>query len=186
MLTITIPPIEMFDEETNRFYHTKKFTVRLEHSLISIFKWEGIYERPFLTPDGQEDDKTLEEGIAYLRCMIIGDVPDWVVDVLWHRYMGTISEYIKKPCTATKVYHHAKPVQYGKRRPVIVTAELVYYWMVELHVPLEFEKWHFNRLMRIIEVFRVKSSKDNKMDPAMSAQQRQTMNAARLAASKAK
>lgn len=162
MLTLTLPEEDDFyDEVKNEFYNSPKVTIKLEHSLLSLSKWESIYKKPFLT----ETEKTPEETINYIRCMMIGpeaNDPNVIRRIKTSpQIMERIQKYIEDPMCATTIQHDGK----GKKRREIITAEVIYYDMIALQIPLELEKWHLNRLLTLIQVCSIKNepSKNSKM-----------------------
>lgn len=158
MLTITVPSIELFDDATQTFTTTKEVTITLEHSLISLSKWESRWKKPFLK---ENDTKTKEEVIDYIRCMTITqNVSDdtYFAIAVNSSICEEIQNYINDPMTATtfsnKNPHAAKSTQ-------IVTSELIYYWMIQLNIPVEFQKWHLSRLLTLIKICEIKNASAN-------------------------
>lgn len=175
MLQITIPAIEMFDERTETFIQTKEQTLVMEHSLVSLAKWEAKWNKVFLS---NRDNKTEEETIDYFRCMTITkNVDPNVYYLLSQENINAINEYIAKPMTAT-YFREEK----GRGSNEAVTAELIYYWMISLNIPMECEKWHLNRLMTLIRVCSVKNQPAKKMSKAAIMRQNASLNAQRRAA----
>lgn len=173
MLTIRIPENELFNERTNEFIKIKAQTLCLEHSLVSISKWESKWHKPFL---GKED-KTWEESVDYIRCMTITQNVDknayyGIPDSL----MKTISDYVENPMTATTVRNVN-----NKKDNSVITAEIIYYWMIELGIPFECEKWHLNRLMMLIRVCSEKQGPQKKMSQKDIWKQNHALNASRRA-----
>ena len=151
MLTITIPAREMFDDKTQRFLSTKEQTLQLEHSLVSLSKWESKWNKPFLS----KDEKTTEETLDYIRCMTITqNVDPDIYNGLTSSNIESINKYIDAPMTAT-TFHNDN--QKGRGRE-IVTSELIYYWMISHNIPMECQKWHLNRLLTLIRVCNVKNA----------------------------
>ena len=152
MLILKIPEQEYYDQTTNEFINCRACTLKLEHSLVSISKWESKWKKPFLT----EGTKTPAEFIDYIRCMTINqDVPDEIYGLLGHDNVRKIEEYIMDPATATTVYDRRKG-HGGKAE--IPTSELIYYWMVSNGIPFECEKWRLNRLLTLIKVCNAKGN----------------------------
>lgn len=173
MLTIRIPENELFNERTNEFIKIKAQTLCLEHSLVSISKWESKWHKPFL---GKEE-KTWEESVDYIRCMTITQNVDknayyGISDSL----MKTISDYVENPMTATTVRNVN-----NKKDNSVITAEIIYYWMIELGIPFECEKWHLNRLMMLIRVCSEKQGPQKKMSQKDIWKQNHALNASRRA-----
>ena len=168
MLILKIPEQEYFDQSTNEFISCKPCTLKLEHSLVSISKWESKWKKPFLT----DKEKTPAEFLDYIRCMTINqDVPDAVYQLMGHENVRKIEEYIMDPATATTVYDRRKTKT--NHRPEIPTSELIYYWMVSNGIPFECEKWPLNRLLTLIKVCNAKGNPQQ-----MSKQEIFAMNAA--------
>lgn len=172
MLRITVPGREFYDEVTNRFCTLKDTVLTLEHSLVSISKWEAKYNVPFLTDVKMTDEQTL----YYIKCMTTTqNVNDDVYKCLTVDNIREISDYIHAPMTATTV-----PKIPGSSNSEIVTSELIYYWMIEFKIPVEFQKWHLNRLMKLIEVCSFKNNpKKKKMSQAELADRNRKLNAER-------
>lgn len=155
MLKITTPDVEFYDEEKNEFSYIKGRTLRLEHSLISISKWESKWCKPFL----EKNEKTNEEIIDYIKCMTLNEVPDEVYKTLSKQNIEDIEKYINSPMTATTI--NSLNQKNGKREKI--TSELIYCWMVMLNIPFECEKWHLNRLLMLIQVCNIKNQPPKKM-----------------------
>ncbi len=163
MLIIKIGKKELFDPETETFFHTEPITIRMEHSLMSISKWESHLEKPFLRTEGVVEGMSgYAEELYYIKSMILGTVPDNIPVILFNSHLAEIREYISKKHTATVVRRWG-PMRGPSRQ--VITTELVYYWMIKFGVPIECEKWHFNRLLMLIDVCNIKetSNKDNKL-----------------------
>lgn len=170
MLKITVLGEEFFDDEKQKFVYPEAITLELEHSLVTLSKWEGLHERPFLGPD----QKTPEELFDYIRLMVI--TPDIAPEVLYNlseENIEAINKYIDSKMSGTTFPEtpNARPSR------EVLSAELIYYWMASLQIPVEFEHWHLNRLFSLIKVFEVKNSKDKKLSPDERAQQIQDMKA---------
>lgn len=155
MLTITIPAREMFDERTQTFFSYKSQTLQLEHSLVSLSKWESKWCKPFLS----KEEKTLEETIDYVKCMTITqNVDPNVYNNLSRSNIEDINKYIGAPMTATTF---SEDKQKGRSNET-TTSELIYYWMIALNIPMECQKWHLNRLLTLIRVCNVKNAPPKK------------------------
>ena len=153
--------------------HVPDTTLTLEHSLISMSKWESKWHRPFLS----KDKKSEEEIIDYIKCMTVSPTikDEAVYNCLTKDNINTVMEYIENPMTATTINERNG----GKKSNEIVTTELIYYWMVALQIPFECQKWHINRLMMLIQICNVKNQPDKKMSRRSTMQQNAALNAAR-------
>ena len=173
MLKITIPSIELFDEAREEFVSTKEQTLQLEHSLVSLSKWESKWHKPFLT----KEDKTYEESIDYIRCMTITqNVDDNVYLYMSNDIVRQVSDYIEEKMTATTFAKDNRP---GTRETI--TSELIYYWMIALNIPFECQKWHLNRLLTLINICNIKNSPPKKMSKKETLRRNAELNAARRA-----
>ena len=172
MLQITIPAREMWDERNNEFVYTNEQTLQLEHSLISLSKWESKWNKPFLS----KESKTYEEVLDYVKCMTLTQkVSPEIYANLTDENMRDIQRYIEAPMTAT-TFSEEKNTK-GNRE--IVTSELIYYWMIALGIPLECDKWHLNRLLTLVRVCNIKNSPPKKMGKNAIMSRNASLNAAR-------
>jgi len=173
MLTIELPERDWFDESTSEFKIVKKSSFQIEHSLVSLSKWESKWCKPFL---GKEE-KTDEEVIDYVRCMTISQNVDPSVYVFIPSSKQTqIDQYINAPMTAT--WFSDKKTK-GSRE--VVTAEIIYYWMISHNIPMECQKWHLNRLLTLIRVCNIKNAPEKKQNKREMLNQRAALNQARRA-----
>lgn len=171
MLIITIPSQELFNEVTNEFVSTKEHTLQLEHSLVSLSKWESKWNKPFLS----KDQKTIEQTLDYIKCMTITqNVNPEVYNFLTDKNIEAINNYIDAPMTATTF-----PENGNSHSREIVTSELIYYWMISLNIPMECQKWHLNRLLTLIRVCNVKNAPAKKMSKKDIMSRNAALNAAR-------
>ena len=171
MLQITVPGGELFNESTSRITRVKGRDLQLEHSLVSISKWESKWKKPFLGPK----QKTREETIDYIRCMTVTqNVDPLVYQCLSYENIKQVNEYINDPMTATTF---KKPNKKGNSQ--IITNEIIYYWMFSLEIPKECERWHLNRLLTLIRVCDEKSQSGKKMSKRDVMNQNRALNAAR-------
>ena len=170
MLNIVIPDQEFFNEETQEFFTLKGQTLQLEHSLVSLSKWESKWNKPFLS----KNEKTLKETIDYIRCMTITqNVKPYIYDMLTNENILDINKYIDSPMTATTFNVNNTPSR------EIVTSEIIYYWMISLNIPLECQKWHLNRLLTLIRVCNLKNAPSKKMSKKEIMSRNAALNAAR-------
>lgn len=155
MLTITIPSATLWDEQNERFIYTKEQTLRLEHSLVSVSKWESKWNKVFLS----KEKKTYEETIDYIRCMTVTQnvYPD-IYQYVTNANVDEVNRYIEAPMTASTV----KEEKDGSISREQITSELIYYWMVSYNIPFECEKWHLNRLLMLIRICNVKNKPPKK------------------------
>ena len=187
MLTLHVDGLkDLWDEESERFYSLKPVDLQLEHSLISISKWEAKWHKSFI----DTNDKTDEEALDYIRCMTIGPkVDDRVYENLSLENQRTIEEYINDPMTATVINTLPTSSDQGSagKKKEKVTSELIYYWMIKIGIPVEFEKWPINRLLKLIELFQAKDGTGvEKIDKAARAKDYAAINGARKKAWKTK
>lgn len=162
MLCITIPATKLFDEETSIVTDVPETTIRLEHSLVSISKWEAKYKRPFISRN-KKDTKTREETLDYIRFMTITqNVDPMVYNALSAKNLQEIGEYIDDPMTAS----HVNDPESKSHSNEAITSELIYWWMTALTIPWEAEKWHLNRLLMLIRIGNAKNQPPKKMSKA--------------------
>ena len=175
MLQLKILGTELFDERTQKFIQAKGQTLSLEHSLVSISKWEAKYKKPFLS----KDQKTVEETLDYIRFMTITqNVDPNVYSMLTPEHIKQVMDYIDDPMTATTI---AKKEGQGSGR-AIVTSEVIYYYMTAYQIPFDpCQKWHLNRLMMLIKVCDEKNAPKKKMNRRDTAAKYSSLNAARRA-----
>lgn len=173
MLRINIPAgEEQWDEVNEIFIYPKGQTLQLEHSLVSLSKWESKWCKPFLS----KKEKTFEENLDYVRCMTLTqNVDPEVYSYLTSSNIDVINQYIDAPMTAT-TFREEKT---GKPNREQVTAEIIYYWMIALNIPFECQKWHLNRLLTLIRVCDIKNSPPKKMGKREIFKRNSALNAAR-------
>jgi len=172
MLQITIPAVELWDERKQEFVTTKEQTLQLEHSLVSLSKWESKWCKPFLT----KQEKTFEETLDYIKCMTITqNVDPEVYNYLTNENIEEINKYIEAPMTAT-YFSDDKTAKPSREQ---ITAELIYYWMIALNIPFECQKWHLNRLLTLIKVCNIKNQPPKKRSRQEIMSRNAALNAAR-------
>lgn len=173
MLQIIVPGTEYYDESTETFTTVDDVVLELEHSLVSLSKWESKFEKPFLG----SDDKTSEEILEYVRCMVATkDYPSDVFQRFSAANIQQINQYIDSKQSAT-TFKNQK--QYGPAE--VVTAELVYYWMIAFNIPFECQHWHLNKLFALIRVCNAKNGKPQKMSRSEMAERNRQLNEQRRA-----
>ena len=201
---IIIDENEIWDDRSEQFVLIPNHTVYLEHSLSSISKWEEKWHKAY---SNQDDVKTNEELIDYARCMCVkivinnidiwdndikefNEIPDYIskmcitekpeelyFSILWNSYKNEIEMYMNDKMTAT-VINNTKKNPYQTE---IVTAEVIYYWIFSMQIPIECEHWHFNKLMTLINVFNIKNGKPDKMSKREIFERNRALNKARKA-----
>lgn len=172
MLYLTIPARENWDESQSKFIQSKSCTLQLEHSLISLSKWESKWCKPFLT----KEEKTMDETVDYVRCMTLTqNVSNEVYANLTDENFREIHKYIEAPMTATTFPHK----QNHKPNREIVTAELIYHWMIALNIPFECQKWHLNRLLTLVRVCDIKNQPPKKRGKKAMMSERAALNKSR-------
>lgn len=172
MLYVTIPAREHYDEVNNKFITNKEQKLQLEHSLVSVSKWESKWHKSFMS----NDTRTYEETIDYIRCMTITqnvdpDIYNYITDDIVLR----VNEYISDPMTATWFSEDRT----GRRSSETITSELVYYWMIALNIPKECEKWHLNRLLTLIRICNIKNQPPKRMSKRETSSRYAALNKAR-------
>lgn len=179
MLKIVVPKTELWDESRECFISVKEQELQLEHSLVSISKWESKWHKPFLS----KKPKTKEESRDYIRCMTLTqNVDPNVYIAITAENMREINEYIDDPMTATQIRKKMSRSSGNKQ----ITNELIYYWMVALHIPFECQKWHLSRLLTLIEVANIEGQPQKKMSQRDTIRSNAEINAERRRAMNSK
>lgn len=174
MLHINVPGREFFNEKSQEFITIPGASLALEHSLVSISKWESKWHKPFL----DTTEKTQEEVLDYIKCMTLTqNVNPDIYSILTTDNMSDINDYINDSMTAT-TFTETKTTSHKKE---VVTSELVYYWMIALQIPFECQKWHINRLLTLIHVCNIKNQPPKKMSKNDILSRNKSLNAARKA-----
>jgi len=174
MLRIIIPAIELFDETRNKFTTSKETELVLEHSLVSLSKWEAKWKKPFIS---NSKGFSHEETIDYIRAMTITqNVNDNIYNLISQKTINEVVEYIEDPMTAT-TFRNEK----GGIMKEIITSEIIYFWMVHYSIPFECQKWHLNRLLALIKVCNAKSQPGKKMTRGEILARNRALNQARKA-----
>ena len=172
MLRLVVPGTEMYDEINQEFLTVKDTVLELEHSLVSLSKWESKFEKPFL----EDTEKTPEEIIGYVKAMTLTlEVPEEVFSKLSRGNLEAINDYINAKMTATWFNESLN----AQRNREIVTAELIYYWMTVLNIPFTCDTWHLNRLFTLIRVCNIKQQTPKKMSTSEIAARNRELNAQR-------
>ena len=175
MLSVTIPSEEFFNERTGEFVMVDGKTIQMEHSLISVSKWEAKWKTPFFT----DKQKTIPQIVDYYRCMTVTpNVNPMIFRMIRGENEKKIWDYINDSQTATTIKRSG-----AKKGHEILTSELIYYYMTALNIPFECEKWHMSRLLTLIEVASIKSQPSKKMGKKDIYNQNRALNAARRAKS---
>lgn len=176
MLQLVLPEREYFDDIKQEFVKMGKQTLQLEHSLISISKWESKWKKPFLSGD----PRTIEESIDYVRCMsLVNNLPDNTFERLTQKDFADISGYIDDKMTATWFNEKQLKAQKKSGNGQVVTSELIYYWMIAYNIPFECQKWHLNRLLTLIRVCEIENAPKKKMSKKDLYARNRALNAAR-------
>lgn len=174
MLVVSVTLAEAFDEAKQEFIVAEAFELKLEHSLVSMSKWESNFEKPFLS----DVEKTSEEALWYVEAMVLNEkIPPGVFSKLTQKNIDDIQAYIGRKMTATWFREENSSSGYQD----VITTELIYYWMLSLGIPTEFQHWHFNRLMTLIQVCNKKNNPPKKRSAAEVARERRSLNEQRLA-----
>lgn len=171
MLMITIPSIEMYDELSGTFTYTKEHVLTMEHSLVSLSKWEAKWNRPFFS----KDDKSTAETIDYMKQMTITQhIDESLYSYISNDNILAVQKYIEEPMTATTFSNGN-----NKSSREIITAEIIYFWMISLNIPFECQKWHLNKLLTLINVCSIKNTPPKKMRRGEVAKSNSSINNAR-------
>ena len=171
MLKVTIPAAEQYDPIKNEFIYTKEQVLVMEHSLLSLSKWESKWKKPFLS----DKPKTEEESLDYFKCMTITqNVDPNIYKVMPREIVEEISKYIEDLHTATWFREDG-----NSRSKEILTSEVIYYAMFANGIDKECERWHLNRLLTLIRVFGEKNKEPKKMSKRQIYSQNRQLNAAR-------
>lgn len=176
MLEITVPASEVFDEVKNEFISSEETKLRLEHSLVSLSKWESKWEKPFLS----KEEKTDEEAISYVECMSLdSNIPPEVFLNLSGQNFRDINKYVEAKMSAT--WFNEKAEKKGPNKGPVITSELLYYWMISMNIPMACEHWHLSRLFTLIKVCNQKNAPEKKMGRQEMIAHRRKLNAERKA-----
>lgn len=169
MLKVFVVGDEYYNEETQEFSTHGDFVLDLEHSLVSLSKWEAIHNKPFLSTSS----KTADEIMSYISCMILTPVhPENAVQQLSSDNLDAINDYIESKQTATTFGEMPD----RKGRGETITAELIYYWMVAFTIPFECELWHLNRLFALIRICNIKNAPAKKLSRSEVARRNRDLN----------
>jgi hypothetical protein len=172
MLAITIGATDVYDENADKFSTQGGVDLQLEHSLVSLSKWESEFEKPFLG----KDDKTSDEVLRYIRYMVVTpNPPGEVLQRLSKENLEVIHAYIDRKMTAT--WFSEQPGAPKSRE--VITSELIYYWMTVFTIPFECETWHLNRLFTLIRICNIKQAKPQKMSRGEAARRNRELNTQR-------
>jgi hypothetical protein len=164
--------MEQWDERTQEFVYEKEQTLQLEHSLVSLSKWESKWCKPFLS----KTEKTREETIDYIKCMTMTqNVNPEVYLRVTDEIIKEVNKYIDAPMTATWFSKERG----GRSSNEQTTSELIYYWMISLNIPFDCQKWHLNRLLILIKVCNLKNQPAKKMSRREVMSRNAALNAAR-------
>ena len=170
MLELTIDSMEFYDELKNEFISTEPVTLRLEHSLVSISKWESKWKVPFLSTKRM----TSQQALDYVKCMTITQhVDPEVYNALTRKHIEQVEKYISEEQTATTFSRKDPPSRQ------VVTSELIYFWMSTYNIPMECQKWHLSRLLTLIRIASIKNQPEKKMSKTAILSQNRSLNAAR-------
>lgn len=176
MLRLEIPAREVFDEANEVFITIEPQTLELEHSLVSLSKWESKWCKPFIS----KEPKTQEETIDYIKCMTLTpNVDPLIYMFLTNDHIEQVNKYMEAPMTAT-TFNNINGTGKGKVSNEYITNELIYYWMTALTIPFDpCETWHLNRLLTLVQVCNLKNQPPKKMSRRAVMNQNAMLNKAR-------
>ena len=174
MIRILLPEKELYDEVNNKFVYLPSRDLILEHSLVSISKWESKWHKSFLNTD----DKSFDEVMDYIKCMCVEELED-ENDLyrLSEENVSDINAYIQDSMTATTFSDFSDNKNTKSRE--IITSEIIYYWMIANNIPFECQYWHLNKLLTLIKVCSIKNSPEKKMSTSEILSRNKALNAAR-------
>lgn len=178
MLTLKIESFEGWDEEKEEFIYIEGQTIHMRHCLASISKWESKWHIPFLS----RKEKTEEQALDYIRCMVEEEVSDTVINIIQTRYGREIESYMNNPSTATVVHHDKQEI--GSNSPK--TSEVIYSWMFQLNIPMECQYWHINKLITQIDYMNEQQKPPKKISKKDAMARQARINAERRAKLKSK
>lgn len=179
MLELNIDDFELFDEINQEFIAVSSVTLRLEHSLVSVSKWESKWKMPFL----EAKEKTKEQIIDYIKCMTIGqNINPLVYCGIGPKEIRRVQQYIAEEQTAT-TFSVKDQSRLSNR---FVTSELIYYWMTVYNIPFECQKWNLSRLLTLLRIAAIENSPKKKMTKRAIMDQNRSLNRARRAAKRSK
>lgn len=180
MIRITIPGKECYNDQTGEFVNTEAAHLQLEHSLVSISRWEAKWHKPFLD---KKKPKTAAETLDYIRCMCTNVDPDLIDPVVFYALpqseMDRITKYIEDPMTASWINERTPEGAAPPHSTRVLTSELIYCYMIQLGIPVEFENWHLNRLIMLIKIVNIENQPKKKMSKKETMAQHRALNAAR-------
>lgn len=179
MLQLMLKDVEFYDESSNRFYYFKGGPLKLEHSLMSLAKWESKWEIRFIP---NQNSLSQEQFLDYIKCMTIGQVKDDLYYCITQSDCNQIYKYINSKQSACTITKEQKPKQTSEE----VSAETIYWWMTMYGIPFECEKWHLNRLLTLIDFIGAKNSNSSPTTKKSSPQEVMKRNAALNARNRAR
>jgi hypothetical protein len=172
MFQFIIPALEKYDENNDEFIATKAQLIQVEHSLVSISKWESKWNKPFIS----KESKTQEETIDYIKCMTITqNIGADIYENITNENINDVGRYIEAPMTATWFNDNKKKGISTE----IITSEIIYYWMITYNIPFDCQKWHLNRLLTLIRVCDRKNAPNKKMSKSEVMSKNRALNEAR-------
>ena len=166
-IKIFVPKQELWDDTREILIPIKEdITLSLEHSLVSLTKWESKWHKPFLSPE----EKTQEETMDYVRCMILNeDVDDEIIYAFTNANLKQIEEYIATEQTATTF---PKENSSEPQSNELLTSELIYYYLACMQCPFQpTETWHLSRVLTLIRVASFKNKGEKKLNKTEALQQ---------------
>lgn len=153
--------LRLWDETNERFKYIchPETKLTLLHSLVSLSLWESKWHTNYFS----KTKKTAEQAIDYIRCMtretdVNPDVYNTIA--MSNKLLDEIGDYIDDPMTATIITDNRKN---KSNKNEYITSELIYWSMIQHGIPVEFETWHINRLLTLINVCNAKNGGGGKM-----------------------
>lgn len=178
MLKLELVIEEGFDDVKSEFVPIQSKEIELEHSLVSLSKWESKWELPFLGASEKTNDMLAD----YIRMMVLTPIDYDPMDYLSPEQVNEINEYINSKQTATWFAEDNKPGRRGAANSKVTTSELLYYYMVALTIPFECQHWHLNRLLTLIRITDLENKPKKNQSRRDTVNQHRSLNQARRAA----
>lgn len=173
MLELVVKMPSFYNRKTKEFSGEEPVTLQFEHSLHALSKWESKYEIPFVNTS-----KTEEQIGFYIECMLLtSNPPDKWFELLTGADVIKLQQYIGARSSATTFLERGR----SSDSSTIVTAELLYFYMVHFGIDFEAQYWHLNKLVTLIRVCSEMNKQPEKRSMTDIISERNALNEARKA-----